>query len=103
MNQGEKVNSAQTGMENDRKEIDLIDTRLIEMLRARRRISSRVQQHRLNHGGPRIAPGREKAVIDRYRQALGPDAAALVHDILRLCRGPAPAAAATTDHDEQVS
>ena len=97
VDQREEIASGHIELETDRKEIDVIDMRLIEILRDRRLISAQVQQRRLSHGGPRVAPGREEIVIDRYRRALGPDATPLAHGILRLCRGPAPADAAGQD------
>lgn len=84
-------------LEHDRQQIDALDLRLIEILRDRRRVSARIQQRRLSHGGARIAPHREQVVIERYRQGLGPEAVALVRELLSLCRGPAAAPAADRD------
>lgn len=81
-------------IEIDRKEIDALDSKIIELIQSRRRISFRIQQHRLGGGGPRTVLAREMVVIDRYRQALGSEGTTLVTDILRVCRGPAPMAAA---------
>ncbi|MGX2993504.1 chorismate mutase [Streptomyces sp. JNUCC 64] len=95
---GSPESTAHMALENDRREIDALDARIVEMLRSRRRISHRIQQRRLTGGGPRTVLARETAVIDRYRQALGPEGVPLVTDVLRLCRGPAPAV--TTDGAE---
>ncbi|GAA2733868.1 chorismate mutase [Streptomyces nogalater] len=87
---------AQAAIEIDRQEIDLLDSKIIELIQNRHRVSFRIQQRRLGDGGPRTVLAREMVVIDRYRQALGPEGTSLVTDILRLCRGPAPEAAVST-------
>ncbi|WP_405945463.1 chorismate mutase [Streptomyces prunicolor] len=81
-------------IENDRQEIDALDSKIIELIQSRHRVSSRIQRRRQSGGGPRTELARETVVIDRYRQALGPEGTTLVTDILRLCRGPAPEAGA---------
>jgi chorismate mutase len=78
--------------EIDRREIDALDARIVQLIRDRHRISSRIQQRRRREGGPRTVLTREMVVIDRYRQGLGPEGTALATAILRLCRGPAPEA-----------
>lgn len=78
--------------EIDRREIDALDARIVQLIRDRHRISSRIQQRRRREGGPRTVLTREMVVIDRYRQGLGPEGTALATAILRLCRGPSPEA-----------
>lgn len=86
-------------IEIDRQEIDSLDSKIIELIRSRHRVSFRIQQRRLGDGGPRTVLAREMAVIDRYHQALGREGTTLVTDILRLCRGPAPEAAVSAAAD----
>ncbi|MGX6741744.1 chorismate mutase [Streptomyces peucetius] len=90
---------AHTAIEIDRQEIDTLDSKIIELIQSRHRVSFRIQQRRQGEGGPRTVLAREMVVIDRYRQALGPEGTSLVTDILRLCRGPAPESAASTASD----
>ncbi|WP_328921844.1 chorismate mutase [Streptomyces griseoaurantiacus] len=79
--------------ELDRREIDSLDSRIVQLIHERHHVSSRIQQRRRREGGPRTVLKREMVVIDRYRQGLGPEGTALATAILRLCRGPAPGAA----------
>ncbi|WP_309486383.1 chorismate mutase [Streptomyces griseoaurantiacus] len=78
--------------ELDRREIDSLDSRIVQLIHERHHVSSRIQQRRRREGGPRTVLKREMVVIDRYRQGLGPEGTALATAILRLCRGPAPEA-----------
>ncbi|WP_234443081.1 chorismate mutase [Streptomyces cellulosae] len=84
--------------EIDRKEIDKLDAQIIELIQRRHRVSFRIQERRQAEGGPRTVLSRETVVMDRYRQALGPEGTVLVTNILRLCRGPAPDAAPVAAH-----
>lgn len=88
-----------TAIEIDRREIDALDLKIIELIQSRHRVSFRIQRRRQSDGGPRTELARETVVIDRYRQSLGPEGTTLVTDILRLCRGPAPEAGAPTAAD----
>lgn len=85
---------ARIAIEGDRQEIDTLDSQIIELIQSRHRVSFRIQQRRQSDGGPRTVLAREMVVIDRYREALGPEGTALGTDILRLCRGPASEAGA---------
>jgi len=98
-------NDAHTAIENDRQEIDALDSKIIGLIQSRHRVSFRIQERRRGDGGPRTVLAREMVVIDRYRQALGPEGAALVTAILRLCRGPAPESAvpAASDRGEPTT
>lgn len=93
------VHTATEAIEIDRQEIDALDSRIIELIQSRHRVSFRIQRRRQSDGGPRTELARETVVIDRYRQGLGPEGVTLVTDILRLCRGPAPEAGASTAAD----
>jgi chorismate mutase len=41
----------------------------------------------MNAGGTRIELGRERAIIDHYRKALGSEGSAVGEAVLRACRG----------------
>jgi chorismate mutase len=70
-----------------RGQIDAVDTAITRLVAERTRLSRRIQTARMNAGGTRIELGRERAVLDGYRKALGPDGALLGDAVLRVCRG----------------
>jgi chorismate mutase len=75
-----------------RTQIDAIDAGIARLVAERSRLSARVQTARIAAGGVRIELGRERLVLDSYRQTLGEDGVALGSAVLRLCRGPLPSA-----------
>jgi chorismate mutase len=70
-----------------RSRIDAVDAALIELWRERAELSGRIGAARVASGGPRLVLAREQAIVDRYRDALGPDGAALAMLVLRAGRG----------------
>jgi chorismate mutase len=70
-----------------RARLDAIDEEIRELVRARRRISSQVQQLRRAAGGPRIEHARENEILTRYGDALGRPGVTLALAVLELCRG----------------
>ena len=70
-----------------RDQIDALDGAITRLVAERTRLSRRIQTARMNAGGTRIELGRERAVLDGYRSALGPDVALLGDAVLRVCRG----------------
>ncbi len=70
-----------------RGQIDALDTAIIRLVAERARLSRRVQTARMNSGGTRVQLGRERVILDAYRDALGADGALLGDAILRVCRG----------------
>ncbi|HEY2042768.1 MAG TPA: chorismate mutase [Jatrophihabitans sp.] len=70
-----------------RGQIDALDTALTRLIAERAQLSRRVQAARINAGGTRVELSRERAIHDRYREALGADGAVLADSVLRLCRG----------------
>ena len=70
-----------------RGQIDALDTVITRLVAERARLSRRIQTVRMNAGGPRVELGRERVVLDAYRNALGPDGPLLGDAILRVCRG----------------
>ena len=70
-----------------RHQIDALDAAIAQLIVERTQLSRRVQAARLNAGGTRVALGRERAIRQRYRAALGSAGGAVAESILRVCRG----------------
>ena len=71
-----------------RTQIDAIDAGIARLVAERARLSARIQSARIASGGVRVELGRERLVLDGYRQTLGEDGVPLGSAVLRLCRGP---------------
>ena len=71
-----------------RTQIDEIDAGIARLVAERARLSARIQSARIAAGGVRVELGRERRVLESYREALGEDGVALGTAVLRLCRGP---------------
>jgi chorismate mutase len=76
-----------TAVDTLRGQIDALDAALSRLVVERAALSRRVQAARMNAGGTRVELGRERAIMDRYRNALGDDGATLADSVLRICRG----------------
>ena len=70
-----------------RSQIDELDQRIIELVNQRAELSRQVQEHRLANGGMRLELGRERNILQTYRDALGEPGTALADAVLRTCRG----------------
>jgi chorismate mutase len=70
-----------------RHRLDEIDQQLIELWRERAAISHEVGATRVAAGGTRLVLARENAILNRFREALGPDGAQLALLLLRAGRG----------------
>jgi chorismate mutase len=75
-----------------RTQIDAIDAGIARLVAERSRLSARIQSARIASGGVRVELGRERLVLDGYRETLGEEGVALGNAVLRLCRGPLPSA-----------
>lgn len=71
-----------------RTQIDAIDAGIARLVAERARLSARIQSARIASGGVRVELGRERLVLDGYRETLGEDGVPLGSAVLRLCRGP---------------
>jgi chorismate mutase len=80
--------AAGSAIETLRGQIDALDTAISRLVAERAQLSRRVQTARVNAGGTRIELGRERAILDHYRVALGSEGPAVADAILRACRGP---------------
>jgi chorismate mutase len=70
-----------------RERIDDLDAQIANLVRSRAEVSRRIQAARIQGGGTRIELGRERVVLQGYRDVLGPDGALLGDAVLRVCRG----------------
>ena len=71
-----------------RTQIDALDTGIARLVAERGRLSARIQTARIASGGVRVELGRERRVLEGYRDSLGDEGVALGNAVLRLCRGP---------------
>jgi chorismate mutase len=71
-----------------RTQIDAIDAGIARLVAERARLSARIQAARISSGGVRVELGRERLVLEGYRDTLGDDGVPLGNAVLRLCRGP---------------
>lgn len=79
---------AATSIADMRARIDEIDATIIRLWRERAEISQQVGATRVASGGTRLVLSREREILDRFRNELGPDGTALALLILRAGRGP---------------
>jgi chorismate mutase len=70
-----------------RRQIDSLDEAIARLVAERARLSRRAQTARMNTGGTRIELGRERVILNTYRDALGPNGPALADAVLQVCRG----------------
>jgi chorismate mutase len=70
-----------------RSEIDACDAEIIALVRRRLEISQEIGSLRAAAGGTRLSLTRERQVLSRFGDALGPDGAALGMMLLRQGRG----------------
>ena len=70
-----------------RTSIDACDAAIIELVQRRLAISREIGAIRAASGGTRLSLTREKQVLARFQEALGPDGAALGMMLLRQGRG----------------
>lgn len=70
-----------------RGQIDAIDAAIINLVAERMKLSARIQTARINGGGARVELGRERVILDAYRNRLGRQGAHLADAVLQVCRG----------------
>jgi chorismate mutase len=71
-----------------RERIDEIDQAIIDLWLERANLSQQVGRTRMASGGTRLVLSREREIVDRFREALGPDGSQVALMILRAGRGP---------------
>ena len=70
-----------------RAQIDAMDEAITRLVAERAKLSARIQTARMNAGGTRVELGRERVILDTYRDALGGHGPALADAVLQVCRG----------------
>jgi chorismate mutase len=70
-----------------RGQVDALDAAIVRLVAERVRLSQRIQTARMNSGGTRVQLGRERIILDTYRQALGAQGPQLADAVLQVCRG----------------
>jgi chorismate mutase len=68
--------------------IDEIDQAIIDLWQERSRLSQTVGKTRMASGGTRLVLSREREIVERFRNALGPDGTQVALLLLRSGRGP---------------
>ncbi|GAB3237517.1 hypothetical protein GCM10027447_36690 [Glycomyces halotolerans] len=68
--------------------IDELDAEIIRLWHERAGLSKRIGEIRMANGGTRLVLDRERAILDKYRSALGEDGVQIAMLILRAGRGP---------------
>jgi chorismate mutase len=71
-----------------RERIDEIDQTLIDLWLERAGLSQQVGKTRMASGGTRLVLSREREIVDRFRETLGPDGTQVALLLLRAGRGP---------------
>lgn len=71
-----------------RTEIDQLDAELIRIWQRRAEVSKQIGAIRMAGGGTRLVLDRERAILEKYREALGDDGIQIAMLILRAGRGP---------------
>jgi chorismate mutase len=71
-----------------RTEIDALDAEIIRLWQRRAEVSKRIGEIRMANGGTRLVLDRERAILEKYRSALGDDGIQIAMLVLRSGRGP---------------
>ncbi|MEU5871490.1 chorismate mutase [Glycomyces sp. NPDC047369] len=71
-----------------RTEINALDDELIRLWQRRAAVSKRIGEIRMANGGTRLVLDRERAILEKYRTALGEDGVQIAMLVLRAGRGP---------------
>ena len=85
---GTDVVPAATEIRGMRERIDEIDQAIIDLWLERSRLSQQVGKTRMASGGTRLVLSREREIVERFREALGPDGTQVALLLLRSGRGP---------------
>ncbi|THV27646.1 chorismate mutase [Glycomyces paridis] len=71
-----------------RTEIDGLDAEILRLWQRRAEVSKTIGEIRMANGGTRLVLDRERAILEKYRAALGDDGIQIAMLILRAGRGP---------------
>ena len=75
-------------LERLRTQIDALDAEIVRLWQERAGLSKRIGEIRMANGGTRLVLDRERAILEKYRSALGEDGTQIAMLILRAGRGP---------------
>ncbi len=70
-----------------RKEINELDRTIIESVKRRSEISKLIGRTRTASGGTKLVYSRETAILNQFREELGPEGVAIANALLQLGRG----------------
>lgn len=70
-----------------RQEINRLDRTIIESVKRRSEISRRIGQTRKASGGTKLVYARETAILNQFRDELGPEGVPIANALLQLGRG----------------
>lgn len=70
-----------------REEIDRLDRIILDAVKRRTKVSQAIGKTRMGSGGTRLVHTREVAIINLFREELGPEGPTLAQTLLRLGRG----------------
>lgn len=78
---------AQDKIDTLRQQIDALDEAIINLVKERAQVSKLIQTARINDGGTRVELGRERQILDAYKNGLGRQGQHLADALLQVCRG----------------
>ncbi len=81
------TDEATAAIDTLRAQIDALDEAIVRLVAERAKLSARIQTARMNAGGTRVELGRERVIMQTYRDGLGPNGPALADAVLQVCRG----------------
>lgn len=70
-----------------RQEIDRLDRAILDSVKRRTAVSRAIGKTRMGSGGTRLVHTRELAIINQFREELGPEGSEIANALLRLGRG----------------
>ncbi|QGU04016.1 chorismate mutase [Corynebacterium comes] len=70
-----------------RQEIDRLDQVILDAVQRRIKVSKAIGKTRMGSGGTRLVHNRELAIINQFREELGPEGTVIANALLQLGRG----------------
>lgn len=70
-----------------RQEIDRLDRVILDAVKRRTKVSRAIGKTRMGSGGTRLVHTRELAIINQFREELGPEGPEIAKALLQLGRG----------------
>jgi chorismate mutase len=85
--EADRLDGADTTIDTLRHQIDALDAAIINLISERVQVSRLIQTARINSGGTRVELGREREILDTYKNGLGRQGTHLADAVLQVCRG----------------